>query len=43
MRLPKSKAARVALLILLALIAVPAVAMAYFQTLDPPSGVASTA
>jgi mono/diheme cytochrome c family protein len=42
-RLPKSKAARVALLVLLALIAVPAVAMAYFQTLKPPAGVASVA
>ena len=41
MHLPKSRAARIALFILLALIAVPAVAMAYFQTLDPPRGVAS--
>ncbi len=41
MRLPKSKAAKAALLVLLVLIAVPAVALAYFQTLDPPAGVAS--
>jgi hypothetical protein len=43
MRLPKSKAARIALGLLLALIAVPAMAMAFFQTLDQPSGVASIA
>ncbi|HEX8511656.1 MAG TPA: hypothetical protein VF688_00965, partial [Allosphingosinicella sp.] len=43
MRLPKSRAARIGLFLLLALIAVPAVAMAYFQTLDPPAGVASAA
>jgi len=41
MRLPKSKAARIGLLLLLALIAVPAMAMGYFQTLDPPRGVLS--
>jgi hypothetical protein len=43
MRLPKSRAARIGLFLLLALIAVPAMAMAYFQTLDPPAGVASAA
>ena len=41
MRLPKSRAARIALAIALVLVAVPAMAMAWFQTLDPPPGIAS--
>jgi hypothetical protein len=41
MRLPKSKAARTGLTLVLLFIAIPALAMAYFQTLDPPTGVAS--
>ncbi len=43
MRLPKSRALRISLAVLLALVAVPVLAMAYFQTLEPPSGVRSAA
>ena len=43
MRLPKSRALRISLAILLALVTVPALAMAYLQTLEPPSGVRSAA
>lgn len=41
MRLPKSRALRISLAVLLALVAVPVLAIAYFQTLEPPSGVRS--
>ncbi len=41
MGLPKSRATRTGLGILLSLIVLPLLAMAYFQTLDPPPGVAS--
>ncbi len=43
MRLPRSRALRIILAALLVLVAVPALAMAYFQTLEPPSGVGSAA
>ena len=43
MRLPKSRALRILLLLVLAAIAAPALAMAYFQTLDPPAGAGSAA
>ena len=43
MHLPKSRTIRVLLLLVLAVVAVPALAMAYFQTLEPPSGVGSAA
>jgi len=38
---PRSRAGKVALGILVALVAVPALAMGYFQTLDPPPGVSA--
>jgi mono/diheme cytochrome c family protein len=43
MRLPKSKAARIGLAVLLALIVIPVLPMLIFQTLGPPRGVASAA
>lgn len=43
MLLPKSRALRIGLAVLLALVAVPVLAMAYFQPLDPPTGVMSAA
>ncbi len=43
MRLPKSRAARIGLALVGALIALPILSMAYFQTLKPPAGVASVA
>lgn len=43
MRLPRSPALRIVLALLLVLVGVPALAMVYFQTLDPPPGVGSAA
>jgi hypothetical protein len=43
MRLAKSKAARIGLAVLLALIMIPVLTMLLFQTLGPPRGVASAA
>ncbi len=43
MGLPKSRVARIGLGVVSALIVIPVIAMAYFQTLDPPHGVASVA
>jgi len=43
MRLPKSKRARIGLLILAALILIPALSLVWFQTLVPGRGVASAA
>jgi len=41
MRLPRTRGARIALGVLLSLIVLPLMAMGYFQTLDPPRGVAT--
>jgi hypothetical protein len=43
MRLPQSNVVRGSVLVTLMLIAVPAFAMVYFQTLEQPSGLASAA
>jgi mono/diheme cytochrome c family protein len=43
MRLPKSRAARISLAVLLALIVIPVLTMLFFQTMGPPRGVASAA
>lgn len=39
MHAPRRRAAKIGLFILLALIALPAMTMGYFQTLGPPAGV----